>query len=100
MAKVVINVRELPCYPTMGALLRYKKETGKEFAEIKEGDLSDFITYIYCCAASACNREGIEFGMDLMAFADALDQSDLTSLSEAIVSAPADNKKKGATKKH
>ena len=44
MAKVevTINGKAYPCRPTMGAMLRFKKETGKEVTEITNSGLADF----------------------------------------------------------
>ena len=43
MAKieVTINGTAYPCRPTMGAMLRFKKETGKEVTEITSNSLTD-----------------------------------------------------------
>lgn len=74
MAKieVIINGKAYPCRPTMGAMLRFKKETGKEVTEISSTGFSDLCTYLYCCVASASAADGVSFDMDLMSFADAL----------------------------
>ena len=61
-----------PGYPTMGAMVRFKRETGREVSDMKTTDLSDLCAYIWSCVASACHREGIKFGMDFMTFADAV----------------------------
>ena len=38
MIEVKINGKSYPCRPTMGAMLRFKKETGKEVTEISNGN--------------------------------------------------------------
>lgn len=80
MARINITVggRELPARPTMGAMLRFKRETGRDVSEIGN-DLSDILTYLYCCVASACKVDGIDFGMTLMDFADALEPEEMES---------------------
>lgn len=75
--EVVVNGVAYPCHPTMGAMLRFKKETGKEITEIKADSLSDLCTYLYCCVASASAASGKAFGMSLMEFADAMSPEDM-----------------------
>ena len=52
MAKIEITVngKAYPCRQTMGAMLRFKRESGKEVTEIK-GEVSDLCTYLWCCVA-------------------------------------------------
>lgn len=76
--EVTVNGTAYPCRPTMGAMLRFKKETGKEVTDIS-GSLTDLCAYLYCCVASASAAEGVEFGMSLMEFADALDPADMAA---------------------
>lgn len=78
-AKVTINGKEYPCRPTMGAMLRFKKETGKEVTELQGGSFSDLCAYLYCCVASASAAAKIPFKMSLMDFADALSPDDMTA---------------------
>ena len=73
---VIVDGKEYPCRPTMGAMLRFKRETGREVTDIN-GSLEDLTTYLWCCVCSASRREGKEFGMSLMDFADHMDPEDL-----------------------
>ena len=81
MAKieVTINGKEYPCRGTMGAMLRFKKETGKEITELTNTNFTDLCTYLYCCVASACAADKVPFEMSLMEFADALNPDDMTA---------------------
>lgn len=63
----------------MGAMLRFKKETGKEITEITNTGFSDLCTYLYCCIASACAADKVPFDMSLMEFADGLNPDDMTA---------------------
>ncbi len=63
----------------MGAMLRFKRETGKEVTEIDAGSLSDFCTYLWCCVVSACSADGIDFGLSLLEFADSIVPGELES---------------------
>ena len=68
----------------MGAMLRFKQETGREITEIDPTSFSDLCTYLWCCVVSAAKREGKQFDMSLMDFADNLTTEDMTQWSEAI----------------
>ena len=74
MSKVEITINGVayPCRPTMGAMLRFKKETGREVTEIETTSLSDLCTYLWCCIKSACRADGVEFELSLMDFADSI----------------------------
>lgn len=81
MAKIEITINNVayPCRPTMGAMLRFKRETGKEVTEITDRSFTDLCTYLYCCVASASAADGTPFTMSLMEFADALNPDDMTT---------------------
>lgn len=68
----------------MGAMLRFKQETGREITTIDAGSLSDLCTYMWCCVASASKREGKQFDMSLMDFADSISPEDMAAWNEAI----------------
>lgn len=80
---IVVNGREYPCRVTMGAMLRFRRETGREVTEIS-GSLEDLCTYLWCCVCSACRRDGQDFDMSLMDFADALDPETLTAWANGL----------------
>lgn len=82
--EVVVNGVAYPCHPTMGAMLRFKKETGKEITEIKADSLTDLCTYLYCCVASASAASGKAFGMSLMEFADSLAPEDMQAWAQSM----------------
>lgn len=81
---VKINGKDYPCRPTMGAMLRFKKETGKEVTDLQGGSFSDLCAYLYCCVASACAADKIDFSMELMDFADALNPEDMEAWARQI----------------
>ena len=86
MKKIEINVNGVayPCSPTMGAMLRFKRETGKEITEIDPGSFTDLCTYLWCCVVSASKREGKEFDMSFMDFADCITPEDMNDWNMAI----------------
>lgn len=68
----------------MGAMLRFKRETGREITEISSTSVTDLCTYLWCCIASASKREGIEFDMPLLEFADSISPEDMAAWNESI----------------
>ena len=81
--EIAVNGTAFPCRQTMGAMLRFKRETGKEVTEIK-GDVSDLCTYLWCCVASASKHDGIDFDLSLMDFADSIATKEVTAWANAI----------------
>lgn len=77
MNKIEINGKQYPCRITMGAMLRFKRETGHDVSQVQNDDVSDLITFLWCCIASACAGDGVTFGLSLMDFADGLDPDTL-----------------------
>lgn len=85
MAKttVTINGKEYPIKMTMGAMLRFKKETGKEINDSNLG-LTDNATLIWCCIKSACAHDKVKFDISLMDFADSIDVNDIEPVVQAL----------------
>lgn len=84
--EILINGEAFPCRPTMGAMLRFKRETGREITEIEQGSFSDICTYLWCCIVSACKHDGIDFNLSLMDFADSISPDDMNAWNDAIQS--------------
>lgn len=96
--EVTVNGEVFPCRPTMGAMLRFKKETGKEITEIKADSFTDLCTYLYCCVVSASAAAKKPFEMSLMEFADALTPEDMTQWAQSLKGDNADAGKGGKKK--
>ena len=98
MAKIEVTINNVayPCRPTMGAMLRFKKETGKEVTEMDATSFTELCTYLYCCVASASAADKVPFDMSLMDFADALSPEDMTAWANAVQAsaAPAEGEEK------
>lgn len=77
MTRIKVDGAELPCRVTMGAMLRFKRETGRDVSAMASDDVSDLVVFLWCCVASACNADGVEFGLSLDDFADRLDPDGL-----------------------
>lgn len=99
MKRIEITVDGIayPCSPTMGAMLRFKQETGREITQIDPSSFTDLCTYLWCCVASAAKREGKPFDYTLMDFADSLTPETMTEWSASIMkeSEGAEEKKRG-----
>lgn len=98
MANITVEVNDVkyPCRPTMGAALRFKRESGKEVTAIDGSSLEDVVTYLYCCVVSACAADKVTFEMSLLEFADALNPEDLQAWTTQLQqpSKPAKGEKK------
>lgn len=79
-----------PCRVTLGAMRRFKQETGKDAENIVGVD--DLAVFIWCCCMSACKADGVEFNVSLDDFCDLVDISTLSAFNEAI--APDEKKTK------
>lgn len=91
---VTVNGKKFPCKIRMGAMLRFKRATGRDISEMSATDTSDLITFLWCCVASACNAEKVEFGLSLEDFADGLDYDNLTGFYETNTDEASDGQKK------
>lgn len=82
-SRMTINVNgtDYPCYPTMGAAIGFKDQTGRDIEKMK--GTSDFAIYIYCCARSASRREKKDFNLSLEEFCDGVLIEDLNKLQSA-----------------
>lgn len=90
--EITINGVAYPCRPTMGAMLRFKKETGREVTEIKPDSFTDLCTYLWCCIVSASKADGLKFDFSLMDFADCISQDDMLDWAQSVSDeAPADD---------
>lgn len=100
MAKIEVTINGVtyPCRPTMGAMLRFKKETGKEITEISDKSFTDLCTYLYCCVVSASAADKVDFSMSLMEFADALNPEDMQAWTAQMQPDANDNAVEGEKK--
>lgn len=82
---VTIKVRDelYPCYPTMGALVNFNKQTGHDVTDENGKSLINGITettlYLYECTRSACKREQKQFDYSLDDFSDCVLPDDVVS---------------------
>lgn len=86
MKQITININgeAYPCRPTMGAMLRFKQETGKEITQIDPSSFTELCTYLWCCIVSASKKEGKAFNLSLMDFADSIEPDEMQEWSDAL----------------
>ena len=98
MTQTHINIQgaSLPCRVTMGALLRYRRQTGQDVSQMQQDDTTALVTLFWCCVASACNADGVEFTLSLEDFADRLEPGALAAFTAGI----AEEQKKTAAEKY
>ena len=98
---ITIQGRTFPCRQTMGAFLRYKRETGREATDM-QGNMTDMLTFLYCCIVSACQADGMAFqwleasgtphDYTLIDFADRVTVDDINQWTEHMQAASAEAK--------
>ena len=80
----VEKTEEIPLTPVNSETeFGFKKKTGKEVTELGNC-LSDMCVYLFCCGASACKYDDVEFDMLLMDFADSLTPEDFTKRTDTV----------------
>lgn len=77
MQTITINSISYPCFPTMGAIVRFRDLTGREITEIKPHEVSAVCRYLYCVVLSACRRTNTPFDVSEEEFLDALTPEDI-----------------------
>lgn len=83
--KIRIGDQEYPAYQTMGAMLAFKQETGKEVTEIPATDISGMMAYLFCVVRSACKREKVEFPFtDTQALGDGITLEDFKAWADSL----------------
>jgi len=88
--EITIDGTAYPCSPTMGAMVRFEKETGRDVSSMNAGSFTDLCTYLWCCVVSACDRDRVKFKMSLLDFCDRLSPDELAGWSEAVNSRMSD----------
>lgn len=83
MKRITVYGKEYPMRMTMGAMLRFKRETDRDVSEIGT-DVSLMVIFLFCCVASACNADGVAFDLDIDKFADGLGMDMLNEFAETM----------------
>ena len=90
--KMVIGGREYPCRVTMGAMLRFKRATGKDVSRMNGEDMEELMVFVHSCVASACKADGVPFELGVEDMADCLTAEDVTAFYEGMVEKKAERR--------
>ena len=95
--EITINGTVLPFVFTMGAIIDFKRLTGKDVDKLPEDDVEGMVALCYCCIKTACRKEGKIFDISFQDFADSLSFQEFIAMSNGLVSQQANDadKKKG-----
>lgn len=80
--KIKVGDKEFPCRVTMGAMVRFKNESGKDVSKLEKNNISELVLFVYCCVKSACNADKVEFDYDFQSFADLMEPDAANSFYE------------------
>jgi hypothetical protein len=75
--RLQIGGRDYPCRVTMGAMIRFKRDTGVDVSKLDTSDMESMVRFVWHCVASASKVDGVEFNMKFEDFADHLDPTTL-----------------------
>lgn len=90
--KIKIGAKEYPIRMTTGAIVRFKRETGKSVEELDNvKDFESSMRFIYECMASACRADDVDLPIDFDKFLDSLDLSRVGEIQEALFGASKEN---------
>lgn len=56
----------------MGAMLLFKRETGKDVGQLGQDNLEDMLMLMWCCVKCASQAEGKEFPLDFETFCNTI----------------------------
>jgi hypothetical protein len=83
--KMKIGDREYPMRLTLGAMLRFHRETGKELNEAEVSLSMNMLTVLmWCCLVSACQADGVECDLTMEQMADRLDVKDVNRFASQL----------------
>lgn len=88
MKRITVDGKEYPCRVTMGAMVRFKRESGKDVSMISQSEVYDLVLFLWCCIASACAADGVEWPYPFERFADCIGPEDLNGFYEGMDKAP------------
>lgn len=97
--QVTTHGKTYPSRVTMGALVRFKRITGRDVSQIEGNDIAELAHFMYCCVESACRADGVPFDMDFETFADGISLDDFNSFQQQQLTATEDGAKKKKVKK-
>lgn len=84
---IQVGDRSYPFRMTLGAMLRFKRATGKDLAreELDAGDLEEIAQLLYACLASASVADKVPFDLSFEEFCDNLSAEDMVTMQDLLV---------------
>ena len=76
----------------MGAMLLFKRETGKDVSQMDQGDMEEMLWLMWCCVKCTSQAEGVDFGYDFETFCNSIEPKDVEEWNRQM--AEPDEKKK------
>ena len=93
LRKITIGGKSYPCRVTMGAMLRFKRATGKDVAKLDGDNMEELMIFLHSCLSSACKVDGVEFDMTMEDMADQMTPDDINEFYGAMNSGDESKKK-------
>ena len=91
--KKAINIqvgdRTYPFRMTLGAMLRFKRATGREVADLDDSNVEEVAILLHACLASTCAADKIPFDLSVEEFCDMISVEDLDAM-QALLTQPDD----------
>lgn len=84
---IQIGDRTYPFRMTLGAMLRFKRVSGKEVSEIDETNTEEVAQLLYACIASSSAADKVPFSLSFDEFCDLATVQDITEM-QALLAQP------------
>ena len=81
---IQVGEKTYPFRMTLGAMLRFKRLTGKEATELNQDSVEEVASLLYACLASASAADKIPFSLTFDEFADLLFTEDMENMMTLI----------------
>ena len=93
--EIQIDGVSYPCTPSLGAMLRFKQETGKEANQLDNNSVTEMATFLWTCVIAGCAREKVKLPMTLLSYDERTKWNEAVQalLSEHIKENPEEQKK-------
>lgn len=84
---IQVGERTYPFRMTLGAMLRFKRATGKDLAKeaLDDENLEEVAELLYACIASASAADKVPFDMSFEDFCDCLSAEDMDAMQALLV---------------
>lgn len=96
MKKIMIEVggKAYPCHLTMGAMLLFKQNTGKDVSQMDSQSLEELLMFMWCCLVSTCRGDHVDFELSFEEFCDLVTPDAMARWNAAVAEANEESKKK------